>query len=612
MTPLFVTDDARAPRGRTVSTSLLFVALGALSVAPARAQLLFSIDYKGARSSATASGGILGPIRESDVLLAPGGSPGFHTTTTPQIAFTGAQLGLPQYTNCSSLAPGFPCHIEVDALSTGRDKPFNQNPVASQRTHLFFSVDVQAVGRRSGTAPTMFTEAQVHEAAADIFELYDVAIPPLDIGAIVPRNVLVVDGNGSSGPSGFTRRGLGLVEPHAVPVPPPPPSPPYLIGGDDVDAIALHPAGQPMPFLFFSLDAAFPDPLTGIPNSGSAAALGSLFPPGAVIVVQPGGSPLPYARTDQLGLDIFGVGTDDIDVIILFENGTPGYQKSQAPYDWLPVGSPGASDMLMFSLRRGSALINNQVPDSEFGRQIEAGDLLRPPYGTPLATTPPGIWIAAENLGLRTRRSDPVMVLEGDDLDGGATGDLCYDCNNNNIEDAVDISTGSSVDVNGNGVPDECETSVTTECDCPIGAPPPCGNAGAVGHGCGNSAFAGGALLTASGPSSVAFDALTLNASDLTGSLAIFFQGASTLPPTIVDDGIGCVGGPIIRLGNKATSGNESSYPLGGDPLISVRGMIPAVGGTYYYQCYYRNAAASFCPPATSNRTNGLEVVWFP
>lgn len=612
MTLLFDTDDARAPRGRTVSTSLFFVALGALSVAPARAQLLFSIDYKGARNSATASGVIPGPIRESDVLLPSGGSPGFHTTTTPQIAFTGAQLGLPLYSNCSSPSPGFPCRIEVDALSTGRDKPFNQNAVATTRTHLFFSVDVQAVGRRSGAAPTMFTEAQVHEAAADIFELYDVAIPPLDIGAIAPRNVLVIDGNGSSGPSGFTRRGLGLVEPHAVPVPPPPPSPPYLIGGDDVDAIVLHPAGQPMPFMFFSLDAAFLDPLTGIPNSGSAAALGSLFPPGAVLAVQlGGGSPSVYAGTDTLGLDIFGVGTDDLDVLILFENGMPGYQKSQAPYDWLP-GTPGQKDMLMFSLRRGSALIVNQVPDSEFGRPIEAGDLLRPPYGTPLATSPPGIWIAAENLGLRTHRSAPMAVPEGDDLDGGATGDLCYDCNNNNIEDAVDISTGSSVDVNGNGVPDECETSTTTQCDCPIGAPPPCGNSGAVGHGCANSAFPGGALLTATGPSSVAFDGLTLNASDMTGSLAIFFQGASSLPPAIIDDGIGCVGGPIIRLGNKSTAGNASSYPQGGDPLVSVRGMIPAIGGIYYYQCYYRNAVATFCPPATSNRTNGIEVVWFP
>jgi len=32
-----------------------------------------------------------------------------------------------------------------------------------------------------------------------------------------------------------------------------------------------------------------------------------------------------------------------------------------------------------------------------------------------------------------------------------------FDCNGNGIEDAVDISFGTSSDVNQNGVPDECE-----------------------------------------------------------------------------------------------------------------------------------------------------------
>jgi hypothetical protein len=32
-----------------------------------------------------------------------------------------------------------------------------------------------------------------------------------------------------------------------------------------------------------------------------------------------------------------------------------------------------------------------------------------------------------------------------------------HDCNNNGIDDAIDILTGTSADVNGNGIPDECE-----------------------------------------------------------------------------------------------------------------------------------------------------------
>lgn len=139
----------------------------------------------------------------------------------------------------------------------------------------------------------------------------------------------------------------------------------------------------------------------------------------------------------------------------------------------------------------------------------------------------------------------------------------------------------------------------------------PCGNAGAATNGCANSGFAGGANLAASGTPSVAGDTVTLTASDMTGSIAVFFQGATQTPPTIIDDGVGCVGGPIVRLGNRPAAGS-SFYPQPGDPIISVRGAIPPAGGTFYYQCFYRNAAAAFCPPATSNRTNGVRITWAP
>jgi hypothetical protein len=40
---------------------------------------------------------------------------------------------------------------------------------------------------------------------------------------------------------------------------------------------------------------------------------------------------------------------------------------------------------------------------------------------------------------------------------GCGCGAPLYDCNENGIEDAVDIATGSSADADGNGVPDECQ-----------------------------------------------------------------------------------------------------------------------------------------------------------
>jgi hypothetical protein len=61
---------------------------------------------------------------------------------------------------------------------------------------------------------------------------------------------------------------------------------------------------------------------------------------------------------------------------------------------------PGV-DLIFFSIRRGSAVIG--LPDSIFGAPIVEGDILVPPAiggGSPF----PGIWVAAEALGLWTMR----------------------------------------------------------------------------------------------------------------------------------------------------------------------------------------------------------------
>jgi hypothetical protein len=186
------------------------------------------------------------------------------------------------------------------------------------------------------------------------------------------------------------------------------------------------------------------------------------------------------------------------------------------------------------------------------------------------------------------------------------------DCNGNQEDDAFDIALGTSTDVNTNGVPDECEAFLPY---CPGDGSAiacPCGNNGAAGGGCANSMFPSGGRLSAAGTPSVSADTAVLAATSLTGSIAVFFQGETQTSATIIDDGIGCVGGPIIRLGTKAVAAAASSFPQAGDLSISVRGAIPPAGGTRYYQCFYRNAVAVFCPPATSNRTNGVRAVWAP
>jgi hypothetical protein len=174
---------------------------------------------------------------------------------------------------------------------------------------------------------------------------------------------------------------------------------------------------------------------------------------------------------------------------------------SMFPYDW----AGGGTDMLLFSVRRGSAVVG--MPDSIFGIPIEPGDILTTPLAPAMGGVSPfpGILIAAENLGLATKRS--MGVPYGDELDALDTERLAFfDCNGNGREDALDIALGSSNDNNNNGIPDECELIVKYSCYCP--APGVCGNPD-PSAGCRNSTGAG-ALLTATGTSSVTADNLIL------------------------------------------------------------------------------------------------------
>ena len=95
----------------------------------------------------------------------------------------------------------------------------------------------------------------------------------------------------------------------------------------------------------------------------------------------------------------------------------------------------------------------------------------------------------------------------------------------------------------------------------------------------------------------------------------LFFQGSFPNQSGMGSqayDGLVCAGGaPLIRLGSKSSgAGGTAVYPGAGDPLLSVRGQIPAIGGTRYYQVWYRNVNG---PCGThSNFTNGWTLVWVP
>ncbi|MBL8863780.1 MAG: hypothetical protein JNK02_17455 [Planctomycetes bacterium] len=145
------------------------------------------------------------------------------------------------------------------------------------------------------------------------------------------------------------------------------------------------------------------------------------------------------------------------------------------------------------------------------------------------------------------------------------------------------------------------------------GTPCPCGNVGGPANGCASSVNAAGANLAASGITSLSADSLVLAGSGMPNSSALYFQGTTQLAGglgAVFGDGLRCAGGTVIRLGTKSNVAGASLYPAGGDPAVSVRGLVGAPG-LRTYQVWYRNAAA-FCTSDTFNLTNGIAVTWSP
>jgi hypothetical protein len=145
----------------------------------------------------------------------------------------------------------------------------------------------------------------------------------------------------------------------------------------------------------------------------------------------------------------------------------------------------------------------------------------------------------------------------------------------------------------------------------------PCFNFGNPGSGCGNSVNPNGATVSTTGiasPDSVVFHVT----GELPTSLSIILQGDSSNPNGFVfGDGIRCVSGNLKRLYVKSASGGAFAAPGAGDPSVTSRsaalGDVIAPGSTRYYQSYYRDANASFCPSPpgdTFNVTNALYVNW--
>jgi hypothetical protein len=356
----------------------------------------------------------------------------------PEINHPAAQMGL--------------ANADLDALSAGNDAADNHGDLSPLRRVWWMSFDRNSLGLGTLPTPSLLTEAPGNDAAADVF--IDLGLPqgPLNIpSAELLRlgHVAVIDGNGRrSTSSSYVYPATALLEPSpAFPTAP----------TDNLDALnmdAVNPA-----FEFFSLSSTTAPP----PFVGGAILVNPISTPGG---------PFGYITANQLGLDLIGgPNSDDLDALALRENGLFGLQVvatsvvPEAPPWWEEFQSlPQAltplfpPDVLFFSVRTGSAVIG--APDSRFGLPIEPGDILTPPL---VAGQLPGIWVAAENLGLRTTRLLP--GVPADDIDGldisfydtTPAGLGLPDCDGDGDFDAREIALGTEPDPDRDLKPTACD-----------------------------------------------------------------------------------------------------------------------------------------------------------
>ena len=588
---------------------LLLPAAAAALAPAASAQITFSFDFQGPSRSAPSCAGAI--MTEGDILtpcpttvpmlpLVPGLLP------PPLVAIPSGPFGLGLPGLCVGAPPGVLCMpgLEVDALSYGADGPIDPqifipgtNFVRKARYH--FSVDRFAVGAAGMIPPTVFTEAGSLDAACDVFMDIGFLVPPpfMPFGGMRPGNVARVDGDGRPQlPSYWAYPGTGLIEPS-------PAGPPPTLG-DNLDALDADgtAAGAAFP-VYFSLDSPFPDPRTGFPNTGSAPALG--FSGADVLITPvPGGPPFVFAPAGLLGLDLIGgFSSDDLDALILFENGSGAFEPSFMPYDW--IFGPGPHDMLLFSVRTGSAVLG--APDSRYGIPIQAGDTLGPPVPTPFGGVSPfpSIWIPAEDLGLSVNFLRGGVGPFGDDIDA-----LDYSRQKQSLVHEYCYGDGGILGCTG----------------CPCGNDMPAGTQ----TGCKNSAGTG-ARLNASGMACITADTLRF---EVTGavpiSFAILVTGTTRLPAAgfcppgsgiapLNLDGLRCIGGNQLRYAARPTdiNGDVGITNAGWGPPNGPPRRVLAYAGdgvpclTTQWQVLYRENAAMVCMKGV-NTTQGVQVVTQP
>lgn len=155
--------------------------------------------------------------------------------------------------------------------------------------------------------------------------------------------------------------------------------------------------------------------------------------------------------------------------------------------------------------------------------------------------------------------------------------------------------------------------AATCPCALPNQVPFP---ASAAGHGCANMFDVRGARLAAGGSTSPDTIKFITTIGGNSAAFGLLLKGnASDANGVANGDGVRCVDGQLIRFGghNAGTNGaplGTWTYPNTAQTNPVSMATLQPPGQAAYYQLFYRNLAASFCNPATTNMSNGVRIDW--
>jgi hypothetical protein len=202
------------------------------------------------------------------------------------------------------------------------------------------------------------------------------------------------------------------------------------------------------------------------------------------------------------------------------------------------------------------------------------------------------------------------------DTAGGLGIQLCYELRFRDWAGNTRVSNSGCIPLTGVAI-GVAECSGDTPALCPCSAPGGSGipNPGIAGHGCANSAYLSGALLSATGNAvDNAGDTVVLTCSNMPGP-GLFFQANALGGPFInFNDGQLCASTTIIRMGVVFPTNGVASYPGGltPNPIHIAGAPVLAPTATKHYQCWYRDITVGFCNTLGHNMSNGLAITWTP